>query len=386
MDDQPPKRQPAHKRILVAPLDWGLGHASRIIPLIHALRSYDRCEVLIGVSGKSGEFLKAEFPALETIDLPSLSVRYSGGSSQIVRIFLQIPRMILSVIQEHRRLSRLVNERGLSAVISDNRYGLYSRKIPSMLVLHQLHLRLPGVLHAWAGMFTRLQQRWISRFDQIWIPDMPGNKSLAGALSQPPARLHNTYHIGLLSRFFYGNTGRRPSGESYPLVALLSGPEPQRSMLEEMVCEQAQASGTRALVIQGVMGDGVMRAEGKITRVSHMLSVDLRRYLQLSRMVVCRSGYSSVMDMVALRKQALLIPTPGQPEQEYLAEYLQQKGWFLYQRQDHFHLEEALRQVNDYFPPRIPVSEQLFRRINRLFEWLEQDESEDQNNQPQTKT
>ena len=377
MNDQPQKRHASPKKILVAPLDWGLGHASRLVPLIETLRSYERCEILLGVSGRSGEFLKAEFPGLRTIPLPSLAVRYSASSSQILWMILQIPRMILSVIKEHLRLRKLVDEYDLSAVISDNRYGLYCRKIPSILVIHQLRLQLPGGLQGWARKFTRLQQRWIRRFDQIWIPDLPGDRSAAGMLSQPPGDLPNTYHIGLLSRFFYGYKGHGSAGASYPLLALLSGPEPQRSKLEELISRQIEVSGMRALIVQGVMGDGVMRTEGSITRVSHMVGDDLHRYLQSAGVVVCRSGYSSVMDLIALRKQALLIPTPGQPEQEYLADYLREKGWFFYQPQHLLQLEEALRQVNDYFPPRIAVSEHLFRRINQLFERLKQGEGEE---------
>lgn len=377
MDDQPHNRPASHKKILVAPLDWGLGHASRVIPLVEALRSYDRCEVLLGVGGKSGEFLKAEFPGLKTVNLPSLRVRYSDSSSQIIRIMLLIPRLILSGIKEHLHLRRLVKEYDLSAVISDNRYGLYCRTIPSILILHQLNLHFPRGLHLWARLFTWLQRQWITRFDQIWIPDLPGDRSAAGDLSQPPGDLKNAWHIGLLSRFFYGHTGRGTVGQSYPLVALLSGPEPQRSKLEEVISRQLKTSGIRALVVQGVMGDGVMRTQGRITWVSHMLSDDLHRYLQPAGVVVCRSGYSSVMDLIALRKQAVLIPTPGQPEQEYLAGYLREKGWFFSQPQDHVDIEEALRQVSDYFPPRIAVSERLFRRINRLFNRLKQGEGED---------
>jgi len=357
-----------------------------MIPLIYALQGYGRCEVLLGVSGRGGALLKAEFPNLQAVELPSLSVKYSSGSSQIHRLILQIPSMLGSVIREHRRLRRLVDQYNLAAVISDNRYGMYCRKVPSMLIIHQLQFQLPRRINAWAGMLSRLQRLWISRFDQVWIPDMPGNKSIAGFLSQPPAHLHNSFHIGLLSRFYYGNRSQRPVAEYYPLLVLLSGPEPQRSKLETRICEQIRASGMRALLIQGVMGDGVWRTEGLITRVSHMLTNDLNRYVQAAGLVICRSGYSTVMDLIALRKQALLVPTPGQPEQEYLARYLQQKGWFFYQPQNQINIEEALRQVRACFPPRVPVSENLFRRINRLFEQLKQGEGEDQNSQTQTKT
>ena len=379
---------PFTRKILVAPLDWGMGHAARTIPLIHALRSYGNCQVLLGVSGHSGELLKAEFPSLEAVDLPALSMKYSAGRSQVLRIFFQIPRMILSVIREHYRLKKLVRVRQISAVISDNRYGLYCRKVPSILILHQLQFRFPPGVNFLSGIFSTIQAIWIKRFNQVWIPDLPGANSAAGVLSDPPAGLHHTYHIGLLSRFFYGKTGGHPVDDPYPLVALLSGPEPQRTQLEQLVEGELKQTGQRALLIRGVIGDGVMRSRGGVTRVSHMLSGELHRHLQSAGVVVCRSGYSSVMDLIALGKRAVLIPTPGQPEQEYLAAYLGQKGWFYSQHQHMFNLHEALQKVRDYFPPRVSVSGQLFRQINRLFEDLDlkKGEGQDQNRQAQTKT
>ena len=204
------EKQNKTHRILVAPLDWGLGHATRVIPLIRALQGYGHYQVVLGVSGASGRFLEAEFPELERIELAAATIRYSRSSSQVWAMALQIPRLIISVFREHQQLKHIVETHGISAVISDNRYGLYLKGVPSVLILHQLNLLFPRGLNFWARILTWLQHHWIRRFDQVWVPDLQGDKSVAGWLSAAPHHLRHVYHIGLLSRFFYGSSRALP--------------------------------------------------------------------------------------------------------------------------------------------------------------------------------
>ena len=373
--------RPAQK-ILVAPLDWGWGHASRVIPLVWALQGYARCEVVLGISGMSGRMLASEFPGLTKVALPMPVVRYARGSSQVLKILLQLPRLFFGVLREHRALKKAVIRHGISAVISDNRYGLYSHQVPSVLMLHQVRMSFPGGVNLWTRVFNRMQRWWMRRFDQVWIPDLPGEKAVAGFMSAAPPGMKEVHHIGLLSRFFYGSQAHPQTDIAVHLLVVLSGPEPQRSRLEALLNPQLEELGVPAMLVRGVMGDGIIHTRGRVSRVSHLLSSDLQQYMRSAHVVVCRSGYSSVMDLIALRKQAVLIPTPGQPEQQYLAGRMMEKGWFYARQQERLDLPASLRQVKNYFPPRVAVSGNLFERINSLFVRLEKGEGQNEHRHP----
>jgi predicted glycosyltransferase len=366
--------QSSHKKILVCPLDWGLGHAARTIPLIHALQGYDDCEIILGVSGISGELLKSEFPTLQTVPFPSAHIRYSKGKNQVFCLMAQLPRFLGVVWKEHQLLKKLVKRHGLSAVISDNRYGLYHRSIPSVLLIHQVNLILPRGMKLAERMVNFWHHRWFRKFDQVWIPDLPGLKNVAGRLSQIPSKLNHLYPLGILSRFFYGQPAAARQEGLWDMVVVLSGPEPQKSMLAEVITRQLKERGSKALLVRGEPGSRHSYHDGNITVVSHMPGEELHQHMKAAHLVVCRSGYSSVMDLIALGKQAILIPTPGQPEQEYLARHLFEKGWFYYERQQTFNLSKALANADGFAPPRMAVSDGLFKRVNWLYGRLKEQE------------
>lgn len=369
-------RATPHKKILVCPLDWGLGHAARVIPLIHALQGYGACEIILGISGKSGSLLKSEFPNLPTIAFPSPQIRYSGGGSQVLRLLLQLPRFLAATWKEHHLLNKMVKKHGLSAVVSDHRYGLYHRSITSVLLIHQVNLNLPRSMKLAERVANRWQHRWFRRFDQVWIPDLGGSKNVAGNLSRIPSSLNHLYPLGILSRFFYGHPASVQQEDLWDIVVVLSGPEPQRSKLGRIIAGQLEQVGSKALLVSGEMGPQRRYQRGPVTHVSYMLSEELHQHMRAARLVVCRSGYSSVMDLLALGKKAVLIPTPGQPEQEYLARHLFHMGWFYYEEQEALNLARALTRADGYNPPRMAVSERLFKRINWLYDRLKDEESE----------
>lgn len=338
--------------------------------------------MILGISGMSGRLLASEFPGLTKVELPMPVVRYARGSSQVLKILMQLPRLFFGILREHRALKKAVSRHSISAVISDNRYGLYCRQVPSVLILHQLRMSFPGGVNLWTRVFNRMQRWWMRRFDQVWIPDLPGEKAVAGFMSAAPPGVREVHHIGLLSRFFYGSQAHRQTDLAVHLLVVLSGPEPQRSRLEELLSPQLEELGVPVMLVRGVMGDGIVHTRGRVSRVSHLLSSDLQQYMRSAHVVVCRSGYSSVMDLMALRKQALLIPTPGQPEQQYLAGRMMKKGWFYARQQEDVDLPASLRQVKNYFPPRVAVSGNLFDRINSLFVRLEEGEGQDEHRHP----
>lgn len=340
----------------MAPLDWGLGHATRCIPIIHELL-FLGCEVFIGAENKQAALLKEEFPKLSLLPLPGYGIQYSARASAFgIKMIRQLPRIRQSVHREHNWLKKMVARHRIDAVISDNRLGLYHTDIPCVIMTHQLRIKSP---------FGRMTERWlqkvnyhyIQKFDICWVVDFEGRENLAGELSHPeriPKKIPVKY-IGGLSRFNFQEVNEA----KYDLLALISGPEPQRTLFEQMILEQIKATDWNALVVSGQPG---LPSDKKVTKnirvINHLNSRALNEAILQSRLVICRSGYTSVMDLIRLRKNAILIPTPGQTEQEYLGNYLMQKGYFISVSQERFNLKRAIVEAGQ-FAPHFPAEIQI---------------------------
>ncbi|MCB0594796.1 MAG: glycosyltransferase [Lewinellaceae bacterium] len=326
-------------RILVAPLDWGLGHATRCVPLIEEIQRQGG-EPVLASAGRALAYLQAEFPNLEMTSLPAYNIRYFGGN-MYWNIGLQGPKILRAAWLEHRRLQQLIRRLKIDAVISDNRFGCFSSRVPAVFVAHQLNIQLSPPSLQWLA--NRLCRLFIRQYGECWIPGLPGSESLAGALSQPPEGLP-CRHIGLLSRL-------QPEIETpeYDILALLSGPEPQRSRLESILLRQLKDLPYRVLLVQGRTEVEERRQPSlRIEVVSYLKTGELQRALNRSTLVICRSGYSTLMDLAAMGKKALLIPTPGQTEQEYLARRMQELGYCPYQKQDELDVERGVAEVQAY--------------------------------------
>ncbi len=322
-------------RILVAPLDWGLGHATRCLPVISALEQAGAAPLLAS-AGNAGEYLQQERPELPFFELPGYGIRYQSGN-MVWNMATQLPGIWRTIQAEHSLLQRLIRQHRIQAVISDNRYGCWSGSVPSVFIGHQLQLQLPFWL---SGPVNAVHRRMLRSFSACWIPDVPGAGNLSGALSVPHARLQ-TRHIGHLSRFT-GKAEEQPQGGSFTALALLSGPEPQRSRLEAEVLSQMQSLPGRYIVAGGRAGEVVEWSRGNVYYYSRLGTAALLPLLAKAEVVLCRSGYSSLMDLAALGKRALLIPTPGQTEQLYLAARLEQQGKAVVQQQGQLALGEGL--------------------------------------------
>ena len=315
------------RRILISPLDWGLGHASRIIPLIDKhLELGDN--VIIAGSGMSLNLLKKQFPHLHSIEIPSFKMKYSAGKSQVWAVVKAFPKLIYYSIKEHKVLKRIVNEENIDFIISDNRFGLFHKTVPSAYITHQLLIKLPKGW-AWMEPFVAFVHRCIiNRFTECWVPDFEDmSESLAGELSHPDKKPENVKYIGILSRFSkrctpYGRENITPN----LALAILSGAEPQRTMLEEELLTSLQEDQHEDIIlVQGkVEAEQKKYKVGKVTVYNYMHTEELQENILKADNIICRSGYSSIMDLHALGKlqNATLIPTPGQTEQEYLAEYI----------------------------------------------------------------
>lgn len=328
------------KKVLVAPLDWGLGHATRCIPIIRELLRQD-AEVIIAADGRPFDLLKKEFPTIPFVRLPGYSVRYRGTGSMAVDILRQLPGIIGVIFKEHRTLKRLIEEMEIDAVVSDNRYGLFSGRVPTVFITHQISIMMPPGLQ-WLSSFVKFVNKFaIHRFTQCWIPDYPGPDNLSGSLSHTSHMPKNSRYIGPLSRFT-----KLPEVKSeYEIVAVISGPEPQRSVFENIIIEQMKRVQRRALVVRGVPEKNQrIRISDSVAVISSLESEDLNRVMVSAEIILSRPGYSTIMDLAVLGKKAILVPTPGQTEQEYLANGFEKSGTYCVRRQDHFDLKSALEE------------------------------------------
>lgn len=326
-------------KILITALNWGLGHATRCIPLIRALEQQGY-EVVLASDGVAMYLLRAEFPHLPVLELPSYRIQYESHN-MVRNIARQLPRILWAIRAEHRVTARLVREYGITHVISDNRYGCRNAATHNILLTHQLHLKVNNGLLQWCA--NTLLEWVIRRFDAIWVPDAPAPRDLAGTLAHPPLEHPPVRYIGLLSRMKPG-----AADLDYDVAIVLSGPEPQRTILEQRLTEQAIALSYKFIIVQGNPRQKYHHfVSDNVELVSFLTSEELNEVLLRSRVIVCRSGYSSLMDLAVLGKKAVLIPTPGQTEQEYLAQKLSEQGCFLVQHQDSIDLELALKAVEN---------------------------------------
>ena len=307
------------KRILVGVLDWGLGHASRMVPVIDELAAH-KAEVILASSGTALVYLRNRYPHLRALEVPAPQIRYSrqGAGPALVRQALSQKRW-----NERQCLWMAAQQRAqaFDAVISDNLYGLHHPDIPSALVSHQMQVPAP----AFGKMINRELARWLSPFDELWAPDSPDG--LAGRLTQNPFCDKPVHYLGTLSRLHAVDH----IASQYTCAALISGPEPQRSIFEKhCLAYLARLEGPTAL-IQGLAGqaDSPPHTEGRTLVFPFLDDEALGHTLQSAGYVLCRSGYSTLCDLTQLSCKATLAPTPGQPEQVFLAKRAAEKGWFL---------------------------------------------------------
>lgn len=312
-------------RILVAPLNWGLGHATRCIPLIRRFLSEGH-DVILGGDGMSLEVLKKHFPELPFRELPRLDIHYSASNNQIISLFLQLPKLIAYCLADYHYLKRLLREEHFDQVVSDNRFCLHNKQAYCIYMTHQLTIKMPKGLK-WAEPLVRIMHyRLIEKYDRCWIPDRQEN-GLAGELSHPKALPRNAEYIGILSRF--ENSGRQSDPKKENLtVAVLSGPEPQRTLFEKEILARYASNKQPLLLVKGKINSKNVPAEAAIAPniriMQNMDDYELCSKLLAAKKIIARSGYSTLMDLATLGVlyKAELIPTPGQTEQEYLANYL----------------------------------------------------------------
>lgn len=335
---------PPAKHILIAPLDWGSGHTTRCIPLIRHLR---HCGHNVTFAGNSMQetLIRKSFPDIRAVRLEGYNVTYSRhGSGFMPRLMSQVPGLIKTVRSEHRWLKDYVKQHPVDGIISDNRYGLYHDTVPSVIITHQLSLKT-GFGRFADGAFRQLHYQFLEKFDRCWVPDVAGKPNLAGSLSHPGKLPGDTQYIGWLSQMSHP----APSSPGEHLLILLSGPEPQRTILSDLLWQQAIKLEQKVVFVEGsTAAANHSSIPEHITYYQLAGAKELQPLVEQASIVICRSGYSTLMDLVLLNKKALLIPTPGQTEQVYLAAHLREQGIFMSGKQSSFHLANGLEEASRF--------------------------------------
>lgn len=347
------------KKVLIVPLNWGLGHTTRIIPIIKILIE-NRAEVTISGSPEQVILLKKEFPGVYVVSLPYLKIRISTSKYQLISNFIQIPKFLLQIRNENKALNQLLRTEAFDLIISDNCYGLWNKKIKSVLITHQLNLILPKTIGFFQPFFNVINIRLVKNFDVCWIPDFEKEPNLSGLLSHPLTKsIHATY-IGPLSRFstdYQQSSIVSDQKVKKKILFLLSGPEPQRTVFETCLVKEVQELNNKydCIIIRGLPQNDTNNIPSYW--INHASSAEMNKMILDADYIICRSGYSTIMDLIALRKSALLIPTPGQSEQEYLAQYLSNKGYFVMQEQNKLNILKGILELEKlnlkYFFPQV---------------------------------
>jgi hypothetical protein len=304
------------KTVFISALDWGLGHATRCVPIIQNLLLNNN-KVIIGVTPLTKIVFDEEFPKLEKIDVVAYQIKYSSFLPLWLKLLFDSPRLFWVIRTEKKQLEKIISNYQPDLIISDNRFGLYSSKVQCVFITHQLFLKAPI-----AGMIAqKINKKYILNFDEVWVPDHEEtSESLSGALSHGKQFHRNVKFIGPQSRLQKILNEQK----AYDYLFLVSGPEPQQSILKNcLVSKIKKYPRFKFALICSIPTDvfennlDVFLLPNK-TKLSELIAVSDR--------IICRSGYSTLMDMHQLEKSSLiLVPTPGQTEQAYLAELWREK-------------------------------------------------------------
>lgn len=328
---------PSH--VLVSPLNWGLGHASRCIPIIQYFLEQG-CKVSIASDGNALQLLKDEFPELDVLELHSTKVTYSTfGFYFYLKLILQGFGLQKRALKDEDLVEAYVESHGVDLIVSDHRFGTYSKGVKSVIICHQLQFK--AGLFSYSSSYFNAQQ--LNRFAEVWVPDTTTSPNLSGILSQSNRVKVPVKTIGVLSRF-----EQLKLEETIDYLAVISGPEPLRTQFEQKLIKSFSALKSRNnVIVRGVYEQEKLEDLPHLKFYNHLKSEELNQLICSAKLVICRSGYSSVMDMASLGKKAFFVPTPHQGEQDYLAKRLEQKKIAPYASQEKFQTS-SLKNVELY--------------------------------------
>ncbi|MBT8188855.1 MAG: glycosyltransferase [Bacteroidia bacterium] len=305
-------------KIIIAPLNWGLGHASRCLAITEKLLEGGH-EIIFASDGDALELLSRNHPDKNFYELPGYGLKYRN-SNELFSLLDNLPGILKAVIQEKGHAEKLSAKLKPDVIISDSRFGFRSKSCLSVIVSHQLNLQTKYSFTRWAG--NIVNKFWIRKFDQCWVPDFD-DSPLSGKLSYGHPFIH-VHYIGPLSNFKRNENSKN----TIDLLISLSGPEPARSIFEERLIHYFRHFEGRVVLVRG------SSRKTKTNMPQHWEVFDLIDRKEMNKIVcqakkiISRSGYSSIMDFFTVGKSAQIVPTEGQAEQEYLARTLNGKYGF----------------------------------------------------------
>lgn len=329
-------------KIFFPVLNWGLGHASRSLPLIKNYLDLGH-EVICASDGESLTMLRKDLPELMVLELPGYGILY-GSRFMPINMLKHGPGMLRTLRTEHELTLAIVRRHHIDCIISDNRYGCYHHDIPSALITHQLQVFTGQKL---LDVYIRRQIRsWYKNFSEIWIPDQAPPNNITGDLSGTNTYPIPKYYLGAISELT-----STPAKGKYEAVVVISGPEPQRTHFEQMVIKQLSAIDGKYAIVRGKPDiNEPVKEEGNLTIIPYATRAELSSLLNETEIVISRSGYTTLMDLSKTGHKAILCPTPGQYEQVYLADRLNNLGQCVYTRQENLNLPKALADVRHVKP------------------------------------
>lgn len=345
------------KKILIAPLDWGLGHATRCTPIIAALK--DEFDIILAASGRSKQYLHQTFPTIPIVSSPGYGIRYPKGKNMTRRMLLQAPKILHRIKQEQQEAEALVKKHQIDLILSDNRFGFYSKNVPSIYLTHQLRIQAK---HQWVrDELYRRHRRCIQQFSRCWIPDT-AFQHYAGKLSRSNGEKGYQF-IGPLSRF----QSIQVEKKAFDYCLLLSGPEPSRTQLEQLLIGFFTNTTNNVVLFRGTPGEPTMPPPKNVTVYPHASTEEMAEIISHSKVVISRPGYSTIMDLATLQIPCLFIPTPGQTEQEYLARYHKQRNGISWIDQNKLTLQQIEQVIKKPLPL---IKENSFDFVSAIKEWL----------------
>ncbi len=312
-------------KVFYAVLNMGLGHAARSLPIIKAFQKRG-WEVIVGSNGRALEFLKIELPDTIFEETPGYDIQYAKNGNLAPKLAAQFPKLLKKIHEEQVFCDRAVKKYTPDLVMSDHCYGIYHQRVLSYFLSHQIHFEMPAGLELLAPLVSKFNLKYHRRFSRVIIPDFPSEDGglLGGRLSRVSPIKNKYFFSGFLS-----SVSVLPVEKKIDLLVSISGPEPQRSIFEDIVLQQIEAVPGKKIVVLGKSeSTDVQKVTKDLVIYAHVPRKKMSELLNRADLVVSRPGYSTLMELAELGKKALLVPTPGQTEQNYLADRVMKKCWY----------------------------------------------------------
>jgi UDP-N-acetylglucosamine transferase subunit ALG13 len=343
------------KNILLSPLNWGLGHTTRLWALVMQLRQ-ENFKFFWAVSGKPEQWIKLQLHQNqfddEIIPTTAFAMKHHG---RLLSFALQMPSFLYHIRKDREWTKSVIEEHKINALISDHNFGAYSEKIPSILIAHQLWLPVFDKNKVLNSLANQFHTKYLKDYTQIWIPDVEGKNSISGKLSVNKALESQTLRIGLLSHLNETEENINAVNDFFELVGIVSGPEPFRRKFADKLLHFLKSTHKKSVIIGGDFSKEAIASQNENVKLISAVGTEMKSMIKQAKIVIASGGYSTLMDLKLMKKQAILIPMPGQPEQQYLAQYLSKDPDFRFVQMDELeqvdlkdlHFEQSSNSITD---------------------------------------